>query len=426
MWNLKTGKALFDFEGPRSYSQPGMAFSPDSTKLASSGMQYPLHIWNVNTGQELPKLPALPGQNFDGGNGPSRIAFSPNGQMVAVHLNHYDRFTGQPVSDLILWDMVKSRELHRLKLPMTGFNVGGSGNIAFSLDSHFLAVSDGAGQVVLYNTLTGTEWRRLASGLRNSAFSLAFSTDGRFLAAGSIPRFLGGNMKMDDPLIEIWEVASGLKRDQYKGHTAAVTGLAFAPDGTTLASTSMDTTALLWDLTGKSGPKVSPITESDLPAAWTALVGKDPGLAVTLRRMAFAPEATVNFLKRNFTPVKGEKIDEKTMDGLVTNLDSSNFRLRETAAKELIRLGERAEPSLKKGLAGNLTVEARRRIQDILAAIVRHEYTPGELQAVRAVEVLERIGTPDARAWLLQHSQGDPVAVATREARKALKRMVVN
>jgi hypothetical protein len=45
---------------------------------------------------------------------------------------------------------------------------------------------------------------------------------------------------------------------------------------------------------------------------------------------------------------------------------------------------------------------------------------------VRAVEVLERIGTPDARAWLVAHSQGDPVAVATREARKALKRMAVN
>ena len=428
LWNLKNGKVLYDFEGPRSYSNPGIAFSPDSSKVAASGSQYPLHIWNLETGQELPKLPANKMQNvFDGGGGPARIAFAPNGKTVAVHLNHYDRFTGQPASDLLVWDMERARELHRLKIPTANFGgVGGSGNIAFSRDSRFFAVSDGAGSIILINAETGVEWRRLSTTLRNSAFHLAFSADGRFVAAGSVPRFLGGGitpLRSDDPLIEIWELAGALKRDQFKGHTAAITGLAFSPDATTLASTSMDATTILWDLTGQSGPKLSPLAENELPEAWKSLSGKDPAISIAMKRMAQAPERTVEFLKKQFVPVKGVVIEEKTIDALVNDLDSSVFQVRARATKELIRLGERAEPALHKGLAGNATVEARRRIQDILATIVRHEYSPGELQAIRGVEILERIGNAEAREWLTTLSQGDAVATATREARAALKRM---
>ncbi len=430
LWNLKNGRSICDFEGPRSYSYPGMAFSPDSTMIAAAGSQYPMHIWNLQTGQEMPKMPAVnPNANaFDGGGGPSRVAFSPDGKRVAVHLNHYDRFTGQPISDLIVWDTVKSKEMHRLKVPMANFGgIGGSGNLAFSRDGRFFAISDGAGAITLYNTETGGEWRRISTTLRNSAFQLAFSGDGRFIAAGSLSRNVGApGGAGDDSVIEIWELAGSLRRDQFKGHSSPITGLTFSPDGATLASASMDTTTLLWDLTGKSGPKVAPIAADDLPAAWKSLSGKDAAISMTMKRMAKSPEATLAFLEKHFLPIKGEAIEEKTIDALVTDLDSGNFRTREKASKELIRLGERSEPALNRGMnKQTTTVEARRRIQDILAAIVRLEYSPDELQAIRGVEVLERIGTPEAQQWLTTLSQGDSVAPATREARAVLKRMEV-
>jgi hypothetical protein len=84
---------------------------------------------------------------------------------------------------------------------------------------------------------------------------------------------------------------------------------------------------------------------------------------------------------------------------------------------------EPAEPALKKALAANPALEARRRIQELLENIARRELAPPELQALRGVEVLERIGSPEARAWLTALAKGDPISRATREAGAALQRM---
>jgi hypothetical protein len=259
--------------------------------------------------------------------------------------------------------------------------------------------------------------------LRNSAFQLAFSTDGRFLAAGSAQRFLGGNLAVEDPVVELWELSSGQKRDQLKGHTSGITCLAFSPDGASLATGSTDTTALVWDFTGKSHAKLAAFSEDELPGAWKSLAGNDAALAATLRRLVQTPGPTVTYLSKHFLPVKAEPIDEKTIDMLITNLDRGNFKARDTAARELRRLGERAEPALKRGLAANLSIEARRRMEEILDGIVRVQFTPEEMQAFRGVELLERIGSPEARTHLQALAKGDPIAIATKEAHAALKRM---
>jgi WD40 repeat protein len=424
LWNLKTGRAVCDFEGPASYTQAGIAFSTDSSKLASSGLRSPVHLWDIRTGQELSNPTVDKAMANLAGSNASRTAFSPDGKLLAVHLNQYDRLTGLPVSDLILWDIANSKELNRIKVPMPNAgNVGSTGGLAFSVDSKMLAVSDGSGSILLL-TAAGKELRRLTTPYKNSNFQIAFSSDGRFLATGSASRFvgIGANLPVDTPTVEVWELASGDRRETFTGHTGGITCLAFAPDGATLASGSMDTTTLLWDFTGKHGPKAAPFAANELPAIWKSLTAKDEKMSLTLRRLAATPQ-TLAFLKENFAPVKGDPLDERSLDKLVRDLDSTNFKARETASKELLRMGERAEAALQKGLKESKSLELRRRIQDLLAGLVHHQITPEELQAMRAVEVLERMGTPEARAWLEAVAKGDPFARATEEARGALERM---
>jgi WD40 repeat protein len=72
--------------------------------------------------------------------------------------------------------------------------------------------------------------------------SIAFSPDGKFLAAGC-----------HDGAIRLWSVANGAVLRDVPGHELTVSRLAFSPDGKLLASASADTTMLLWDVKAISG-----------------------------------------------------------------------------------------------------------------------------------------------------------------------------
>ena len=72
----------------------------------------------------------------------------------------------------------------------------------------------------------------------------AFSPDGKTLASGSTTHSSEGNRK--PVTIRLWNTATGESTMSLSGHTGGVTGLAFSPDGSKLASGSYDNTIRLW------------------------------------------------------------------------------------------------------------------------------------------------------------------------------------
>ena len=88
---------------------------------------------------------------------------------------------------------------------------------------------------------------------------LTFVPDNKILALGS------------GETVVLWDVATGKELRTLKGHTDAVAGLAFAPDGKTLATAGLDRTVRLWDVAdGKQLHRLDGHKEAVLAVAFCA------------------------------------------------------------------------------------------------------------------------------------------------------------
>src|SRR5579871_4726013 len=96
------------------------------------------------------------------------------------------------------------------------------------------------------------------------------------------------------------------------------------------------------------------------------------------------------------------------------------LQARSAASRELTLLGERAEEALRRQLTNRPTLEIHRRIEDILDKL---ELSSQPMRALRAIEVLENVGTPAARHCLKALARGAAEARQTRDAKSALQRL---
>src|SRR5262249_28782096 len=86
-------------------------------------------------------------------------------------------------------------------------------------------------------------------------------------------------------------------------------------------------------------------------------------------------------------------------------------------------MGESATALLRKALDDKQSLEVRRRLEDLLAHGPKPLPTGEALRQMRALEVLEMIGTPEARQVLGALARGAPGARMTQEASAALERL---
>jgi hypothetical protein len=250
-------------------------------------------------------------------------------------------------------------------------------------------------------------------GHQNGINSLAFFADGKTLASG------GYNGE-----IRLWEVATGKQRTALPGHDGMVGALLFSADGKFLISGSNDTTALIWDLTSRAsnGSGMTGIVANDLKDLWRQLAGDDAALAYqAIGAMIAAPSQAVPFLKDHLQPVP--PCDSRQLQQWIANLDDNRYATRKNAVEELEKLGELAEPALRRVLTGKPSAEVRRRAANLLDQMDAVALKPESIRTLRAMEVLERIGTPEAKQVLEGLARGAPGAKVTQEAEAALKRL---
>ena len=114
--------------------------------------------------------------------------------------------------------------------------------LVFSPDASRLVGTDQGGMIKMWNVPNGDELAA-ASFSRTWINGVLFSPDGKRLAVvGHLTKSRTGDVRILDAetFREIWSL---------KGHTLNVTDAAFSPDGQRLATSSVDRTVRIWDLT---------------------------------------------------------------------------------------------------------------------------------------------------------------------------------
>jgi hypothetical protein len=107
----------------------------------------------------------------------------------------------------------------------------------------------------------------------------------------------------------------------------------------------------------------------------------------------------------------------------LAELDHDQFTVRERATEELAKLGPMVAPVLRKTLDGSPPLEMRRRAERLLQQLQEAVPSPERLRALRALEVLEEVGTPAARRVLEELAGGAADAELTVGARRTLERL---
>ena len=159
------------------------------------------------------------------------------------------------------------------------------------------------------------------------------------------------------------------------------------------------------------------------PEVWAELGTNDPAKADQLTAYLVArPGLALPLLRQRLRPVC---LDPGQLSRLIADLDHRRFAVRERASRGLERLGECAEGALCQARAARPSAEVRRRIDLLLERLrtLRLCPSPERRRLSRAVDVLEQIGSPEAREMLAGLARGFPAADLTVEAKAALERM---
>jgi len=196
----------------------------------------------------------------------------------------------------------------------------------------------------------------------------------------------------------------------------------FSPDGSKLAFIRIDGQVGVHDLIVDADVRVGPRRNApDVGQLWRDLGASDSRVAYRAAcSLVLAPAQAIPFLDRNLRPVPSSV--SRTIEQAVADLDHDEFKRRTDAERELARLGPLCELPLRNALARSVSLEQRTRAERLLRrapGLLKH--SDEDLRRLRAVWVLQRIGTPAARATLKELARGAPEARQTSSARTALR-----
>ncbi len=458
LWDVVKGKALWRSQrgGGHSGAVTAVALAADGKSLLSASADRQVIRWGLDHGASRAEL-KVPDE------------FSPVMAIcgeTARGVSASASFSSNKPAALGYWDLAKGA-----KAAEWTYSAAQVLSAALSSDGQLLAIGDGEGIDIRYtgngkvlfriDTRTGGPAPgAMVKGLPRENWvnmSLAFSADGKFLAAANTR-------------LRVFELATGKEATGFGSYMGVARGLAFSPDGRMLAVSGGGPGICFWDLLSEglqaaiplsqqgqyslafsadgkriaSGGHDSTILIYDVPRQAPAATATAPATAPAEDQLAKlwkdlasaeADEAwkaavgivraggrAVDFIKGHIKPLP-QPASGPDIPALIRKLDDENAKVRDEASAALAALGDKAVAALREARAGKASPEMGARIDAVLAGQADpRPKTPEDLRNGRAVRVLELIGDKAARDALSELAAGGPGRV-TSDAQAALKRV---
>jgi WD40 repeat protein len=470
VWDLATGRRVRSLPRTECYIDQ-LAFSPDGWRLTAFWGKSRLYTWSATSGTERgPVRFGLP----EGWTDSTASVLSPDGRRVAA----VDRDFWEPDrSKLEVWEARTATLIHRFLLPPSL----PAWDCVWAPDGRTVLLP-GEGESALADADTGRVGVRIPVvwvaprpkdvDLRVPFIDMPvrprFSPDG-----GLVVGWKFGGEEAEPDRLQVWETVTGrevigvavrlppkakyalapaaralvvadgrslrvidlatgndrgrheLPRGPWAGQDPATsaTALWVLPGDRRALTTHPDGTALVWDLSAFPPPPLADKHgEAELRAWWDDLAGEDAARAYAAGwKLAEASAAdVVRFLCERVRPARA--VDSKEVRERIAELDSPTFATREAAARRLQQMGLAVLPYLRKPPEG-LSAEALDRLGK-LAKRLADPVPPAEtLRMLRAVAVLERVGTNETRKLLEELASGAADAPESKAARATLGRM---
>jgi WD40 repeat protein len=399
IWDAASGAKQRTFS---SEMRPGwtLTFSPDSRRLLTAGCQFP-QLFEVSTG----KVCWQASYYF----GPS--TFSRDGKTLYVSSGPY----------LLFLDAATGKTRFRVHLKDAPEHMGIVTAITICPDDQRLALGLHTGEVLLCDASTGSELMRFRAvdrpkrvrfnvrlnGAMNqgTVWGISFSPDGKWISSAAT-----------DGSVRLWEAISGQQVLRLKGHEGYADEVSFGPEGRTVLTSGADAQAYLWSLR----PPIEQGTKPSLDSLWADLAAEPAKAYGAVWSMSEIKEAAA-FLRGKLAPVK--LVADERLGKLIDDLESDTYAVREKATKALADFGRVAALAMREALRNKPPLETRKRLEDLLQRIDKKPRLTEELRQMRAIDMLERQGTAEARELLQRLAAGAPGAIMTTEAQAALKRL---
>ncbi|MCA9062889.1 MAG: protein kinase, partial [Planctomycetaceae bacterium] len=212
IWDAATGKEDRSLKPRTFYSS--LAFSPDGRFIALGAADSAVHLWNVESGEDMIQLTGHSDVVMC-------VAFSPDGSRLV---------SGSQDGTLRIWDVTQ----YDRTLPLRGHLLEGISEIAVSPDSQFVASAGMDGSVRVWNAVSGEAIATLV-GHTKAVNSVSMSGD-MLVASGSA-----------DGTLRVWDAQQSIVKWTVDAHQGNIACVRFSPDGKKLLSCGADDFIVIWD-----------------------------------------------------------------------------------------------------------------------------------------------------------------------------------